>query len=367
MNCWFLFGALLSTSVVAQQVTNAPPAPLLGATSAEPAAAAPATNAPGGSSPKAPAKKAGKKPTKPAAKKKDAASELRTVPLVPGPAVVDANNVNVRGQAKLNSEVVGRLTKGEAVTVLQEIVRNSGPDEPSAWAKILLPTNTHVWVNASLLETNNKVVRVRKMNVRGGPGENYSVLGTMSRGESVVDTGVTKNGWLQIQPPTNAYAFVAAQYLKQEAPGATPTTTSPEKPVDTPPVAVTDQPTVAAAPTDAPVTTPSTPEAMPSTNATPEVAAGTTNAAPVVEEPPPKRIVARQGIVRGTTSIQAPTKFALFSMETGRVVDYLYTTSPNLDLSRYKGLQIIVSGEEGLEERWGNTPVITIQKIQVLE
>jgi hypothetical protein len=36
-------------------------------------------------------------------------------------------------------------------------------------------------------------------------------------------------------------------------------------------------------------------------------------------------------------------------------------------MRRYKGLRIIVTGEEGLEERWGNTPVITIQKIQVLE
>ena len=32
-----------------------------------------------------------------------------------------------------------------------------------------------------------------------------------------------------------------------------------------------------------------------------------------------------------------------------------------------KGLKIVVTGEEALDERWGNTPVITIQKIQVLE
>ena len=42
-------------------------------------------------------------------------------------------------------------------------------------------------------------------------------------------------------------------------------------------------------------------------------------------------------------------------------------TSTNLDLSRYKGLHIIVTGEEGLDERWKNTPVITIQRIQVLD
>ena len=66
----------------------------------------------------------------------------------------------------------------------------------------------------------------------------------------------------------------------------------------------------------------------------------------------------REGIVRGMTSIQAPSKFVLISPENGRDIDYLYTTSKDLDLRRYKGLRIIVTGEEGLDERWGNTPVI---------
>jgi hypothetical protein len=83
----------------------------------------------------------------------------------------------------------------------------------------------------------------------------------------------------------------------------------------------------------------------------------------VVEEPPPKRIVQREGFVRGTTSIQAPTRFELVSVDTHRTINYLYTTSPELDLSRYKGLRIIVTGEEGLDERWLNTPVITIERI----
>ena len=95
--------------------------------------------------------------------------------------------------------------------------------------------------------------------------------------------------------------------------------------------------------------------------------AGEAEAGPQVEEPPPPRIVQRQGIVRYTTSIQAPTMFELISPDTHRPIDYLYTTSTNLDLNRYKGLHIIVTGEEGLDERWKNTPLITIQRIQVLE
>jgi hypothetical protein len=36
-------------------------------------------------------------------------------------------------------------------------------------------------------------------------------------------------------------------------------------------------------------------------------------------------------------------------------------------MRRYKGMRIIVTGEESLDERWPNTPVISIQRIQVLE
>ena len=75
----------------------------------------------------------------------------------------------------------------------------------------------------------------------------------------------------------------------------------------------------------------------------------------------------REGFVRGTFSIQAPTPFQLISPDNQRPINYLYTTSTNLDLSRYKGLHIIVTGEEGLDARWKNTPVITIQRIQVLD
>jgi SH3-like domain-containing protein len=276
---------------------------------------------------------------------------------------VDANHVNVRGQPKLNSEVVARLAKDQKVTVIEEITRkHSGPDEPSAWAKIALPSDAHVWVNASFIDANNKTVKPKKLNVRSGPGENYSVLGRLLRGEPVTQVGA-KGDWLELEAPTNAYAFVAAQYLTQSAP-------APVIPAEPPPAsaAVANEPAIAAAPAEAPATTATAPVITPSVPPQP-VAVGTpeTTSSLVSDEPLPKRIVEREGIVRGTGSIQAPTHFQLVSPENKQLIDYLYTTSPSLDLSRYKGLRIIVTGEEGLEERWGNTPVITIQKIQVVE
>jgi len=362
-----MIGAMLSTSLLAQPATN--PAPASAPVIETPAPAPAATNAPAAPEAKkknAPKKKAGAKPIK-----KTPPAELATVPLVAGPAVVEASHVNVRGQAKLKSEVVARLEKGQTVTVVEEIVHNnSGADEPSAWAKILLPPGAHVWVNTAYIDATNQTVLAKRLNLRSGPGENYSILGRLEHGEPV-KTVTTKGDWTQIDPPTNTFAFVAAQFLKQEAPATLASTTTPE-PVTPPaapptPTAVPEGPTVATTTTEVPPTPATTqpPTLTEPPAATPPVPE--TPAAPAVEEPPPKRIVQREGLVRGLVSIQAPTKFSLISPDNGRTIDYLYTSSPNLDLRRYKGLRIIVTGEEALDDRWGNTPVITIQKIQVVE
>jgi uncharacterized protein YgiM (DUF1202 family) len=379
-NCWLIVGAMLSTSLLAQQATNTTPsAPIETPAPAPAAALAPApakTNAPAAKAAKKSSskKKAAKAPAKQAAAPKKAPlPELKTVPLVPGPAEVVASNVNVRGQAKLKSEVIARVTKGQTVTVIEEIVRNnSGPEEPSAWAKIVLPPTAHAWVNKEFINAADQTVKPRKLNLRSGPGENYSVIGALQRGD-VVKPIASKGDWTEIEPPAGAYAFMAAQYLKQELPATTvattttPPTTPPVEPVATTneppptPTPVAAVPPVAPPPTEAPAVPPPT-ETPGLTNAPTE-----TPVEPAVEEPPPPRIVQREGIVRGSTSIQAPSKFALVSPVDGRNMDYLFTTSTNLDLRRYKGLRIIVAGEEGLDERWPNTPVLTIQRIQVVQ
>ncbi len=302
------------------------------------------------------------------------------IPLVPGPATVNASNVNVRGQAKLNSERVALITKGDVVTVLEEIVLDKpAPGEPARWARIILPDETKVWVHTLFIEAANKTVIPPRLNLRSGPGEEYSVVGLIERGEVVHETGAVDGNWMQIEAPKDAYAFVASQFLKQEAP-APVAAVVPSAPAVPPPAPTPAPPPLppAAPPTPAPVSEPpplAPPVTAPEPPAKPVVE---TPVAPVVEEPvptPPEvpeeplppRIVSHEGVVRNTWSIQAPTKYALVDPDSGWTVNYLYTTSTNLDLSRYKGLRIVVTGEEGLDPRWKNTPVLTIQRIQVVE
>src|SRR5262249_31244519 len=162
----------------------------------------------------------------------------------------------------------------------------------------------------------------KRLNLRSGPGENYSVIGRLMRGDAVTEKG-TKGDWTEIEAPTNAYAFVAAQYLKQEAAPSTP-----ESPAT--PATVAEAPPIATAPTEPPPPTAAA-ENTAATNALAQTSPDT-NGLPTtpVEEPPPKRIVDREGLVRGTFSIQAPTRFELISPDNGRTIDYLYTSSPNL-------------------------------------
>src|SRR4051794_22782860 len=159
----------------------------------------------------APAKKTAAKKAAPAPKK---APPEKPIVLVPGPATVSGNNVNVRGKAGYKGEVFTKLSNGETVTVVEQVIlQKPKAGEPSQWAKIMFPTNAHVWVHSTYIDA-NKTVKPKKLNVRTGAGENYSVVGTIEQGTAVKEIS-TKDNWLQIEAPASAFAYVAASYLQQ--------------------------------------------------------------------------------------------------------------------------------------------------------
>jgi len=390
---------MIATSAVAQVNTNKLPEIPPPATTAAPAAplAAPLvaaaetkTNAP---AKKAAAKKktATKAKAAPKAAVKTAAKSEKKLPeapvtLVAGPATVTAEHVNLRGQAGLKGEVVGHAQKGDLVTVISEIsLDKPKAGEPAQWAKIALPAGTKVWVDSKFIDPSNNVVSAKKLNMRGGPGENYSVLGVIEKGASITAV-TTKGDWTQIETPSSACAFVAAGYLKQEGTPAVPAvetnplvaTTPPAPPpqpvVPPTPTTVTEQPAIAP-PTAVPPTTPET-----SAPPTPVIATTTPTPSLIMPTPTPTlapedtgadtnlppRIVTHEGSVRSSVSPVAPTKFELYDPTDGKAINYLYSPTTNLNLARYDGLHVTVNGEEGLDPRWKDTPVIAIQQIYVL-
>jgi hypothetical protein len=268
----------------------------------------------------------------------------QSVSLTPGPATVNVPELMVRGQAGLKGEVVARLYKNDSVTVLEQInLAKHEEGEPSQWAKISYPTNGHIWVDSKFVD--NGVVSARKLNLRAGPGENYSVVGIVEKGTSV-NVVETKGDWIKIEAPTNAYAFVAARFLTEEAAPTAVATTAPPPP-------------------EAPETQPTPPPTQTSV-APPE---------PIVSAPPPPpqptvppvRIVQHEGVVAGVNSLIAPTEYRLFDPTTQEDIDFLYPIQRDMDLSKYVNARVIVTGEEGIDQRWPNTPIIAVQSIELVD
>lgn len=319
--------------------------------------------------------------------------------LVPGAelATVTKDKVNLRGQASLKGEVLGRLNVGETVTILEEIkVAKPKKGEPAAWAKIQLPANSTVWVFAPYVDATAKTVTASRVNLRGGPGENYSILGRIDRGAEVKEVQ-TKESWMEIEAPTNAFAFVALEMLQKAPPTPAPepvattpvaTTTEPvpaptptpepppttvtEVTTEAPPAAAQDNPPPVPTPEPEPAVTP--PTETPPTAAPAEIPPATTTAEPTVPTVPPpvapppvvQRKVIREGRVVYSRSVQAPTKFALESLETHRLVNYLHTEQPGLKLDAFKGRKVTVDGEELLDARWRTTPILEVEDIRVV-
>jgi uncharacterized protein YgiM (DUF1202 family) len=336
---WIILGTMIAASIIAQDNTNSLPA--IPAPVSSPAAETAPTPEPEMAATNAPAAKPARHIRKHHAvvHKKPAAPEA-PVTLTPGPAEVNAGELVVRGQAGLKGEMVTHLHKGDTVAVLEQInLSHHAADEPSQWAKIAYPTNANVWIDAKYVDANG-TISSKKLNLRAGPGENYSVVGVLEHGASVSQIE-TKGNWMKIEPPANAFAFVAAKYLAEMAPPPAP----PAPPAETPeapptPTQVTQPPPI--------VMTPPPPPAPPQ------------------PETPTVRIVSHEGVVGGCGSLVAPTDYKLYDLATKQDIDFLYPTSPNMDLKSLVDARVIVTGEEGIDQRWPNTPVLAIQNIQVV-
>lgn len=346
-----------------------------------------------------------------------------------GPAEITQEHVNIRARADVDSEVVAHFGRKDVVEVVEEVIaKKAEPGEPSRWAKIAWPKNTPVWVYGDFIDKASGEVKSTKLNLRGGPGENYSVVGQLNKGDTIKKLDA-KGDWLKIEAPANCYAFVAASLVKSKP--ASEAAPAPSAPLTAlrPPTSVQPRPapsggalpptTTTVVPNDVVVTYPK-PAAVPTftlpppqpprptPSGTPPALAGVSAPAPsVIAVPPPpqpaapkvtraaetkptvatappaltrepgeidfqpqreetfvKRVVTREGRVRRSYNIQAPTPLLLENLHNGRVMNYLYSTSTNLNLGAYRGRVVTLTGEEALDERWPNTPVIRVETLQ---
>lgn len=325
----------------------------------------------------------------PAAPTKKASPIRKKIVLEPPvAATIKSNHVNVRGQPSFAGETLGHLQKGDTVTVLEQItLSRPTQDEPSEWAQIAMPAAIAVWVDADLVNAEAKTIKRGKVNMRGGPGENYSVLGRLEKGTAIKEIKSEK-GWIAMEAPSNAYAFVAAEFLEMQTAPALVVTPPPPAPtpapepapapvpapapepqvvnVNTPapPVVATNEP-IAAAP-EAPAPAPATPqsnlnrelEALHHAEAAPVPA-------PAAKEPVAPRIVTREGFVHRAYNIQAPADYELHDIQSGTLIDYLQPKKGQ-NFKIFVGTHVTVTGPEGVDPRWPRTPVLQVQTVDLI-
>lgn len=302
--------------------------------------------------------------------------------------IVKDARVNVRGKPSLTGEVITQVRQGERVTILEEITdKHAKTNAPAKWFKIAMPENTPLWVNTNFLDAANQV-KPNKLNIRGGPGENFSVVGSLTKGHEVKTIRIVGD-WMEIETPPGAYGFVAADLITPgPAVEIAQKETPPEKPAETPTEVVkTDPASIEEKPAEVPVqavekkteevavTTP--PEVVAVEPAKPEEKPVEEPVAAVPAQPPaktaeeptesdlPKRIVVREGVVKRAKSIQSPSHFALENEQSSELVNYLHSTNPDINLKLYMGYKVIVTGEEFIDPRWPAIPLIHVDKIEL--
>lgn len=118
------------------------------------------------------------------------------------PLRVVGERVNLRARPALEAEVVGQVSEGS------ELTAKTLGDE---WVEVVPPASVDLWVHQEFLEGNT--VKAKLLKVRAGPGINYSVVGSLTRGEAVEVRG-TFNEWVKIAPPASCSLWISRKYVE---------------------------------------------------------------------------------------------------------------------------------------------------------
>lgn len=150
-------------------------------------------------------------------------------------AQTQSENVNLRTDATVNSQIICTLSKDDQVEVVSESFE---------WYKIRLPNKAPSFVKQNLTEcisqklpatpeekpgcSSAKIIK-NKVNIRLTPDETSPILGVALNNETITILSEEK-GWYKIQPTLNTYGWVHKKFLlkiiKEES---KPEVTKPEE------------------------------------------------------------------------------------------------------------------------------------------
>ncbi|WP_156290118.1 N-acetylmuramoyl-L-alanine amidase [Oceanobacillus salinisoli] len=156
---------------------------------------------------------------------------------------VSTTVLNVRSGPSANADILGILTKGNQLKTFQEkygwVQTYYGGKEAWVAKHYLIPL--HKQTNTTVLSSETITVTAEGVNIRSGPGESYSIIGSVTTGETynLVQTEEDwhqisfSNGntgwiasWLTSKDTTNNNAEDSTNKTGEETEGNTPTSTN---------------------------------------------------------------------------------------------------------------------------------------------
>lgn len=129
------------------------------------------------------------------------------------------DTVNVRTGPGASYSVLGYFSRGDQVTITGTV--------SNGWTQVRLPGGMLGYVNSSYLSNyypsgsgypvvtpNGTVFKVTTaaLNIRSGPGTNYSVIGVLKKGDQVTRIGQSGK-WFKVSTSNGAEAWVSSKYL----------------------------------------------------------------------------------------------------------------------------------------------------------
>ena len=156
-------------------------------------------------------------------------NDPRAEPFI-GAGTIKGVNVSARGRATIFSSLVFQFNKHEPVNIFEEIIlKKPKAGEPRKWFRVQMPQDTGVWVHGQFLGepfTRNVLnaqrqpvplkyaqVTAKRLNIRGGAGENHPIIGRLLKGATVRISAQQKGKWVELFAPANASVYVAAEFV----------------------------------------------------------------------------------------------------------------------------------------------------------
>lgn len=139
-------------------------------------------------------------------------------------ATVTEGPLNVRSGPGTNYSRLGQLAKGKTVAVVSKVTNSSG----NVWYKYRYSSSKYGYIYSQYVSvsgatsetalTNKKgTVKEGPLNVRSGPGTNYSKLGKIAKGTAVTLVSQVKTSagavWYKYKYNSSKYGYLASQYV----------------------------------------------------------------------------------------------------------------------------------------------------------